>query len=391
MNFSFVFLDFGARLLIQFICFSLLARSIDKEFFGDVFFSLSIFTYFVVVINSAFDSLLNKKFSEDHGLGLIFYGYSIALKLLGFMVCGGVYFFICKSSSLIFFSAMVLSFISLMCEHQDLRLRYVGDYRNFKIKFFLGFIFSPFKVFFCYRGSVESYLFFSILEFFSIFFVNFFYVGFNWRVKGLFVFFGENWQYLSKTFSSGFFIFTFFRLDQFFVYGYLGRSDYSHYLVAVRFNELLNSVVGIFSRFYIPKLYAGSQGYFFVIVRLWVIHVSLSLLVGIVLFLYANFWVPDYSSSLYIYMALCISGLWLIFGQLRGVFFVKNNFLMPDIYNAALGMFVFFVWLFSVNEISALDVALGYFLGFLVSGFVSTPLYGIGREFIIALIRRGNG
>lgn len=383
MKLPFVFSDLILKVFIQFLCTSLLIKSLSRELFSDISFTILIFSYFSIIINSTFDSLINKHLPT--GYGDFFYKNSLVFKMAGYVpISILIFIFIPNISIWIKLPILLAGVVGILVDHQDIKLRYMVEYSPYKLRLYFTMLTSPIKLVLCFYGYYICFLFVGIVELIIVFFVNSGYVKISFRLKQYEInrFIEREWPNFSKTLLSGITIFTFFRLDQFFVYGVLGKVDYAYYTLAVRFNELINTTVGVVSRYYLPKLYSEENQYSYVLKKLTVFHISIGFILGILLYTYLVFWVPDYRESMLIYLILCFSGLPLIFGQLRGVFFIKKHLIMPDVYNAIIGIGAFWIFLGSSHSIQASNVAISYLVGFVFSGILTTFMYKDGRKFI---------
>ncbi|WBM41594.1 hypothetical protein M2J84_16130 [Comamonas aquatica] len=309
----------------------------------------------------------------------------MSLKIILFLSSSVVIFYISKLNFTYFLLVFLGSFFSLFYEHQEIFIRFKKRYKSYSGKIVILCCSSPIKIGACFYGRIDLYLFVSLVEVFFAILVNSYYVrlvidiSLNWIV--------QNSISLTKTFSSGFLIFTFFRLDQFFVFAMIGSKEYSIYAVATRFNEVLNSFVGLYSRLLIPKIYSKEDGYREGILKISIFHILLAIASYPFVYAYIKFWIPSYYQSFGIYALLSISGLALIFGQIRGIYFVKRSKLMPDIYNAIFGMSSFVLVLFFIGVIDSFNIAIAYLVGFLVSGFITTFIYRTGIDFWKLLLK----
>ena len=100
------------------------------------------------------------------------------------------------------------------------------------------------------------------------------------------------------------------------------------------------------------------------------------------LLLYVKFWAVGYEESVLTYFILAFAGIALIFGQVRGVFFVKRNDLSPDIINALLGISVLIILILIYGGKSIYKIAFSFVIAAWISGIFSTILYRNGSYFL---------
>lgn len=385
-----VYIDLFLRLSLGFFIFTIITVKADSSIFSIYAFSILISSLVVQIVNGSTEVLINNQlvFNKNY---LNFFLYKLILvKILFFPV------FVVIDFSFYLLICFFISIFSIVNEHIDLKLRYKYDYVIYNYKVALQFLFFIIK----YMAAIKSYILVvmlcSLIEAFFISLISFLYCrkyfdGENDRV----IFFLKNEkESLLKYAISSFLIFLFFRLDQIYIFFKVNSYLFSSYFIASRFNEILNSMVGIWVRYSIPKLFIENDIYFFrkAIIENMIIHIIFSFILFVPVYIYTNYVNDFYSSIIYIYMILAASGFFLVFGQIRGVYFVKNKSLSPDIINAILGILTFLVSLWILEGFFEVFyiMPIAYLIGFMVSGFLTTFFYKLGRVFMSKIIFGGN-
>lgn len=386
---KFVYIDLAIRLVLNFYIFTLITVKVNSNIFSLYAFAILSSSLIVQVINGSTEVAINKNLLKNTNF-LNYFLYKIFLALILFTPI----FFITKFNiyTLIVF---ISSLIGLVSEHLELKLRYNYDYRIYFYKIVIQFFSFLFKYKFIIGGGVILVLLISMIEAFIVsslvfLFSKKYFYGNNDNLK---YFLMKEKSVLLKYTASSFLIFLFFKLDQIYVYFKLNSHIFSTYFIASRFNEILNTMVAVWVRYSIPKLFKEDNIEVFrkVIFKNIIAHILISILIFFVVLFYIIFLNPQYSAVVYIYIILSVSGLFLVFGQVRGIYFVKNDYIIPDIINAIIGILVFILslWLFDFLFNSFYVIPLAYFFGFMFSGFLTTFLYKLGRDFISKLFFLG--
>jgi hypothetical protein len=382
-------MDLAIRLVLNFYIFTLITVKVNSNIFSLYAFAILSSSLIVQVINGSTEIAINKNLLKNTNF-LNYFLYKIFLALILFTPI----FFITKFS-IYTLIVCVSSLIGLVGEHLELKLRYNYDYEIYFYKILIQFFCFLFKYKFIIDGGVILVLLISMIEVFIVsslgfLFLKKYFYGNNDNLKYFLI---REKSALLKYTASGFLIFLFFKLDQIYVYFKLNSHVFSTYFIASRFNEILNTMVAVWARYSIPKLFKEDNIEVFrkVILKNIIAHILISILIFFVVLFYTIFLNPQYSAIVYIYTILSVSGLFLVFGQVRGIYFVKNDYIIPDILNAIIGILVFIssLWLFELLFNSFYVIPLAYLFGFMFSGFLTTFLYKLGRDFIFKLFFLG--
>lgn len=386
---KFVYIDLIIRLFLNFYIFTLITLKLSSNIFS-MYASAVLFSSLIVqIINGSTEVVINKNLANNYN----FYNYLLYKFFLALILFTPI--FLITKINIYLFIVFAISIISLISEHLELGLRFNYNYRIYIYKVIIQFISFLLKYGFVINGEIVIVLLMSMGEAFIVLAIVFlfskkYFYGDNDRFK---YFISKEKIVLLKYTASSFLIFLFFKLDQIYVYYKLNSHFFSSYFIASRFNEITNSIVAVWARYSIPKLFKEDDIKIFrqIIYRNIIAHIFISILVFIVVLGYVFILNPQYSSIIFIYMILSMSGLFLIFGQIRGIYFVKNNYILPDIFNAIIGILVFILslWLFSFIFKGFYVIPFAYFLGFMFSGFLTTFLYKLGRDFIAKLFFSG--
>ena len=381
---SFVYLELFIRLFLGFLLFSTITVVVDEYIFSKYAFAILMSTLVLQIINGSTEILVNDNLSKNKNfLNLFFYKFI----LLNTLYLPILFNFKFESFLLIHYLVLLLS---VSYEHIELRYRFFYKYYIFKYKIFFQLLLFPIKFFLAFNGFLFIFIFVNIIEVLTLLIFLFF--GFK-EVKALndpfFSFILSEKYILIKFFSSSFLIFLFFKLDQIYIFFKAESNVFSSYFIAGRFNEILNGMVAIFTRYSVPKI-ISEDDYF--VYRKYLhknlsVHTLFSLIVLLPVFLYSYFIGGEYNDIVYFYLILALSGLFLVFGQIRGIYFLKRNFLHSDIINAIFGICVFALSVYFFENFIEISyvIPISYFLGFLFSGFITTFFYKIGWDFIFKM------
>lgn len=381
-----VYIDLCLRLSLGFYLFTIITVKVDTHTFSLYAFSVLISSLIVQIINGSTEVLINNELRSNKNY-FNFFLYKITLIQLLFLP----FFFIIEFNIYLMVYFLISIFV-VVNEHIELKLRYFYNYSTYKSKIILQLVFFAFKYFSAKKGDIFNVILYSLIESGFLLIVSYFsckkyFNGSNEKIK---IFIVNKKSTLLKYVTSSLLIFLFFKLDQIYIYFKVNSHVFVSYFIASRFNEILNSMVAIWTRYSIPKLFLQDdinvfRKYIYVNIT---IHLVFSILFFIPVFFYVAYLNPIYSSIIYIYMILAISGIFLVFGQVRGIYFVKKNSISPDIINAIVGILTFLVsvWLLQNLIDGFYIIPISYLIGFMVSGFLTTFFYKLGRKFMSKLI-----
>lgn len=381
-TFKIVYLDYMLKLIGQFVIFSFLIKEVSSEVFGDYAYSLLVFGYISSIINSSFDALINKDLTDKNIDSEAYYCHYLKLKIIIYIFFS-VMLIVALSLSIkdtIFFWA--LGFAGIVNEHLDLKMRFLDDYKPIFFRILIYPVFFLIKLIFALNGLIVETVIVSFLECLIAVFINLKIMRLVLGFGGEYFFIKNNYKRFLQTGMSGFLIFTFLSLDQFFTYRFLGKDIYAGYAVLYRFYSIVNAMINIYSRYLIPKLYLNKVDYIFVLRRLVLANILLFIPIYICLYLYVSYWAIQYNQIIIAFPILILAGFGLIFGQVRGVYFVKLNRLVPDIYNAVIGILAFIFTFMLIQPSNALEVSICYAIGTITSGFITTFIYNDGYNYL---------
>lgn len=387
---KYVYIDLLTRLISNLYIFSLISISLDKHEFGLYSFSIVLSSLVVTIVNSSTDSLINKDL-VNQGLNyknFLLYKFFLAMFfsfIISFLFNNNIYV-ILNSLAII---PLVIS------EHFEIKLRYNNDYYNFTYKLLIQIVFLLLKMYFVYRLSIKGVIISSLLEVIVYVFLNYIFVS-KYKPRednkpiSFIIFFMREKNTIMKFTIGSLLIFTFFKIDQIFSYISFGSGVYANYAMACKFNEITNNMVGIWTRYTIPEVFKNTTPRVMraVMVKNFIAHLFFFSAVSLAAFIFTIYINPIYKSSILIYFILALGGFFLLFGQIRGVFFLKKNRMSSDIINAILGIFSFFVsiYFFKIWYSISIAVSMAYLVGFFMSGFLTTLIYKTGRVFLKKLI-----
>lgn len=381
-TFKVVYIDYALKLVGQFTIFSFLIKEVSSEIFGDYAYNLLVFGYISSIINSSFDALINKDLtdtcldSEEHYFNYL--KLKIILYIL-FSIIAVTALSLSVSESLFFWA---LGLAGVFNEHLDLKMRFVDNYRPVFFRILIYPIFFIIKSILALNGFIIETVALSLVECLVAILINL-------KIREMTLFFGGEYLFIKKNYKrflqtgfSGFLIFTFLSLDQFFTYRFLGKDIYAGYAVLYRFYNIVNAMINIYSRYLIPKLYLNKVEYKFVLTRLFLANILIFIPIYICLYLYISYWATEYNEITIAFPIMILAGFGLIFGQVRGVYFVKLSKLVPDIYNAAIGILAFILAFIFIQPSNVLEVSICYAIGTIISGFVTTFIYRDGYNYL---------
>ena len=381
-TFKIVYLDYILKLIGQFVIFSFLIKEVSSEVFGDYAYSLLVFGYISSIINSSFDALINKDLTDKYLDSEAYYFHYLKLKIILYIFFSAVLMIALSLSvkSTIFFWALGL--VGVVNEHLDLKMRFLDDYKPVFFRILIYPVFFLIKLMLALNGLIIETVVVSLFECLIAVSINLKIMKLVLGFGGEYSFIKNNYKRFLQTGFSGFLIFTFLSLDQFFTYRILGKDIYAGYAVLYRFYSIVNAMINIYSRYLIPKLYLNKVEYVFVLRRLVLANVLLFIPVSICLYLYISYWSVQYNQIITAFPILILAGFGLIFGQVRGVYFVKLNRLMPDIYNAVIGILAFVFTFMIIQPSNVLEVSICYAIGTITSGFITTFIYSDGYNYL---------
>lgn len=390
VSFKIVYVEYGLKLVGQFVIFSFLIKSVSSTDFADYAFYLMVFGYISSVINSSFDALVNRDLASNKMNSEESYFHYLKTKIIFYLLFSFLFIEILSIRFSDIFFYWLLGIVGILNEHLDLKMRFVNRYSPVFFRIIAYPIFFIAKLVLAINGFILETVILSVVECLVAILINL-------KIIKLKVFIGEEWHFIKsnykdilKTGTSGFLIFTFINLDQFFTYRYISKDVYAGYAILYRFYNILNSMVGIYSRYLTPKLYLNELSYIDALKRLFVTNAALSIPVYISFNLYINYWTMGYYQTLIAFPIMILGSFGLIFGQVRGVYFVKEQNLVPDIYNAIIGIAVFLTTFILVDPKSTIGISVCYLLGVITSGILTTLLYKDGISFLRNILKKDN-
>lgn len=386
-SYQIVYIDYSVRLIGQFFIFSILVKHISKEDFADYAFYSMISTYITSVINSSLDALINNKLSSEKKDVNEYYEQSLKFKILEYFLFSCLICWLMKILWENYYLYFIIGFIGITIEHLDIKARFLNNYKSIIYRLPLGVLFLTLKIIFSIFGSILGILTLGIIESLMAFFITLSIIKTQIYFGGEIKFIRDNILSIIKTSIGGLLTFTFLQLDQFLSYKFLGKEIYAGYAVICRFYLPMNAIVGIYSRYLIPKIYQNKLSYKTVLKKIASNNFLVSILVCFACYIYLKFWLLDYKSNFSVIIILSISSFALIFGQIRGIYFIRNNDLMPDIFNAIIGILSFVVVFLSYHIESAENIAICYMIGAYISGMLTTLLYKNGWRYLYILSR----
>lgn len=376
----YVYTSSAVQFILQILLTFILIRKLDHSDFADYNYAALIPGIAAIITNSAFDSLVNRelgKLNEKTG----FYNLSIKIKpIIYASIAFPAWIIFAKNNQ--FFLFLFVSLLSLFVEHHDILFRFKSNYNAFKIRTIINLIFSPIKIIFSINGYIHSLIIILAIEQLLIIF-------FNKKIllEIEFDLINKNWGSVSKndlfkSFLGGACIFIFFKIDQIILYQISDKKLFSFYSAASRINDMHNSFTGIFARHIIPKIYSNEIKYKSGLLKLWIINtigIFITIIGSSIIFIFAA---PNYTPALNILPPLLISSYFLIFGQIRGIFFVKNGKFMADTINALLGILIMLAIIYGTDMPVGMKFSISYLIAFLTTGMVTTIIYSTGRNFL---------
>lgn len=380
-----VYLDYSLRLLGQFFIFSLLIKVALTEKFADYAYFLMVSSYIAVVINASLDSLINNEFAKDVVIAAKFYVQTLKFKLLCYIIFSYVVITILNIKMSIFSPYWLLALVGIVLEHLDIKMRFINNYSAIKYRIFYYPLFLILKLLLAYQAQILGLLYLSILETLLIIVISLRFVKLDLFWGGEYQFLKENILKIVNMIISGLLIFSFLQLDQFLVYHFFDKATYAGYVLVYRFYAIGSALLGIYSRYIIPKVYAKNLKFTTALLRLNVINFAISCLVFLGFSSYIIIWLPHYSQYMGVIPIILIASIGLIFGQIRGIYFVQQQDLIPDVCNALIGITVFLSCFFYIAPVNVWQVSLCYLIGVISSGIMTTPIYKTGRQFLTLL------
>lgn len=381
MTYKIIYIDYAIRIVSQFLVFSMLIKRVAVESFSQYAFFTIIGAYIGAVINAGLDSLINKDLAQD---GKNYVNFLWVKIVLACVFASGLLTYL-KIDIQAFAVYFLLAVSALLLEHIDLKMRFLNQYIVVAWRLGLMPLFLLAKIIFAYYGMVFAVIACSALEGLLYAVLTIKHIGLGASNTHVSKFFQDFYLKIAQTTLAGFLIFTFLQLDQFLAYHFLSVSLYAAYVVMVRFYGLNNALIGIYTRAVLPKLYLGEVSYVSVLKRLILGYVLTSVICIFGFWIYTNFWLDNHQDLLGAFIALMMSGIALLFGQVRNVFFVKKDNLLADSVNALIGILVFVICFFIQEAHTVLSLVLCYVIGAFVSGVLSTLLYRDGLHYLMYL------
>ena len=373
----------GAQLAIT----SQLLRLDSKILFADLNFAFTLNAYIIILVASTFNSIINVELSKDNLTAGRFYGTTLKVKVAMHVALGLLLPTLLDLPLVWIVTLAVTGFISTLVEHQDVALRFHEIYSPFFPRCIVAIFFATLKCIAISHVAIEIFLICSLFEITTILLVNKKHVPIDHADGSVLQFLKDNRSLLLRSFCSNSLIFTFFRLDQFFVYTQMGRAEYAVYAFGSRINEALNGVTGILSRRQIPQILQNKAKYSQTLIELSTAHLVGAVALYCLSDIYIKTLAPSYKSSLSIFAILSASGIFLIFGQLRGTYFVSKGHIIADAVNAVIGIVILMGGLQLIEDPQAIQIAIFYGIAFFTSGVASSFLYRIGRRYFYLLAK----
>lgn len=378
-------IQFSSQILLLFV----LIRSTSHSDFADYNYAALIPGIAATITNACFDSLLNKELGRTRG-DSGFYNLAGSIKPIIYLLTAvPAWFFFASSNPFWLFIPIALA--SVFIEHDDVLFRFHSKYKVFRSRAIVSAIFILPKTLLALTAHLHYLILCMLIEQIGI-------IGINHALKkstGIFT--GtKDWGQVSKrdlikSFFGGASIFIFFRIDQLILYQISEKQLFSYYSAAARINDMHNSFTSIFARHIIPKIYSNQLSYKSGLLKLWLantVGIAITLIgSACVLFIAA----PGYLSTLLLLLPLLLSSYFLVFGQVRGIYFVKRGRLVADTINALLGIGIMLCFIHWTDFPLDLRFSLSYFIAFAVTGMATTLIYTTGREFLKDIGRIHNG
>jgi O-antigen/teichoic acid export membrane protein len=368
----------------------LISLILNKKDFGLYSFSIVLTSLIVVIINSSTDSLINNDLAsggKDYK-NFLYYKLLLILVSISFLVA-----FFYDNVYVVIMAASI--FPVVISEHFEIKLRFNNDYDNFIYKFYLQILFFLIKIFILFNYNILSVIVFSVVESFFYLIVNCFYIG-KYNLlggsRGFLIFIFDEKSKIGKFTLGSFLIFTFFKVDQIYSYMFFGSGLYASYAMACKFNEIHNNLVGIWTRYTTPEAFKSTSAMLMreILLKNIAAHVFFFILVMFAMIFFTTHINNEYKDSVFLYFILAFGGLFLLFGQIRGIYFVKRGKVFADVINALVGIFSFFISLFFLKMCYNINVAISfaYVISFFISGLLITAVYKTGRIFLKELFLR---
>ena len=249
-----VIAEYLIRICAQLAITSQLLRLDSKVLFADLNFAFTLNAYITILVASTFNSLVNVELSKDSFSARRFYSVSLRVKVVMHLALTLLLPALLHLPLAWIYILALTGFFSTLVEHQDVALRFHETYSPYFSRCITALFFAALKCTAIYYSRIEIFLGCSLLEMIAIMLLNRKHVAID-RVDGSALeFIKKNRSLLLRSFFSNSLIFTFFRLDQLFVYTQMSRTEYAVYAFGSRINEALNGVTGILSRRQIPQI-----------------------------------------------------------------------------------------------------------------------------------------
>ncbi|WP_161787012.1 hypothetical protein [Delftia sp. RIT313] len=378
-------IQFASQILLLFV----LIRSTSHAEFADYNYAALIPGIAAVITNSGFDSLMNKELGRTKG-NSGFYNMAGNIKP-ALYILSAIPAWIFFAAGNPFWLFIPIALANVLIEHDDVLFRFHSKYEAFRARALASTIFIAPKILLALTAHVQYLILCMLIEQVSIIVIN----KVQKRRANLSAN-AKDWGQVSirdliKSFIGGASIFIFFRIDQLILYQISDKQIFAHYSAAARINDMHNSFTSIFARHIIPKVYSEQLNYRSGLMKLWLantVGITITLFGSICILLIAA---PDYLSTLAILVPLLLSSYFLIFGQIRGIYFVKRGRLAADTINALLGIGIMLCFIHLTDFPLDLRFSLSYFIAFAVTGMATTLAYSTGREFLKNIGRMHHG
>ena len=369
-------IQFLSQILLLFI----LIKTTNHSDFADYSYAALVPGIAAVITNACFDSLLNKELGRTCGASG-FYNLAGEIKpILYLLISVPAWIFFAPRNP--FWLFILISLANIFIEHGDVLFRFHSEYKLFRTRAIICAIFIIPKISLAINAQLHYLILCILIEQISI-------ISINHALKrriGIFTnpsdFGNVSTRDLIKSFIGGTCIFVFFKIDQLLLYQISEKQLFAYYSAASRINDMHNSLVSIFARHITPKIYSNQLSYKSGLIKLWIFNTTgivFTILGSACIFLIAA---PEYLKTMVVLIPLLISSYFLIFGQIRGIYFVKRDKLFADTINALIGIGIIFCFVRWTEFPLDLRFSLSYLLAFAITGMITTVIYTTGREFL---------
>lgn len=378
-------IQFCSQILLLFT----LIRSTSHTEFADYSYAALIPGISAVIANACFDSLLNRELGRTEG-NSGFYNLSIIIKPALYIATAlPAWFFFAPNNPFWLFVPIALA--SILIEHDDVLFRFHSEYSVFRARAIINAITTPLKIALTFSAHLQYLILCMLIEQITIISINHAVKKRKHLVPNLTDWGMVSTKDLAKSFMGGAGIFIFFRIDQLLLYQIADKQLFSYYSAAARINDMHNSFTSIFARHITPQIYSNQLNYRSGLAKLWTantIGIIITLLGSAGIFLTVA---RNYLPTLVVLIPLLLSSYFLIFGQIRGIYFVKRGRLVADTINALIGIGIILAFTHWSTFPLDLRFSLSYLVAFAATGMGTTIIYTTGRDFLKDIGQIKNG